>query len=594
MAQGESIVDGSLDFSGGVDSVKVTTIQSAQNPNGLQRNELAWLDNATVRDGGISPRNGMVPIIGIWGSTGLFQGQFLYEPDNADPYFIVCISGNVLKVDPSVGSVQNLSAAFSLSMPTTEPYFYFVQAEQFLVIQAGDYVTLPLFWDGATLRRSIGITNTAVMPGTPGVNEIPAAGPMDYYMGRLWYAQFRNYSAGDIVGGASGTLAYNFRDAVLNVTENPLVVGGDGFTVPDNAGNIRALRHSANLNTALGQGQLFIFTRKAVYSLSVPVTRADWIAATNANQPLQTVVQLVNGSVNDRSVVEVNGDLYYQTLEPGIRSLISAVRYFQQPGNIQISNNEQRILEFNDRALLHNSTGTYFNNRLLESALPIQKPQGVVHQALIPLDFIPMSSFNTGLVPCWEGMYEGLDFLQLAHGDFGGRDRCFATIVSRADQTIQLWELTDFDTTDGSDLRISWYLETPAYTWGREFKMKKLEGAEIWVDRVRGNVDLEFYYRPDADPCWILWDKQSLCAARTCAEDVHTPACYPILEECPGYKFPITLPAPPEVCDSMNVRPANQAYQFQMKIVVHGWMRIRGILMHARPLDRAPYEGLDQ
>jgi len=50
----ETIVDGSLDFSGGVDSIKVTTIQSQQNPNGLGRNELAWLDNAGVRDGGIT------------------------------------------------------------------------------------------------------------------------------------------------------------------------------------------------------------------------------------------------------------------------------------------------------------------------------------------------------------------------------------------------------------------------------------------------------------------------------------------------------------------------------------------------------------
>src|SRR5262249_16452120 len=142
---------------------------------------------------------------------------------------------------------------------------YFEQAEEFLIIQSGDNATLPLFWDGNTLRRSKGITDRTKGPPYPnGVNEIPAATAMDYFMGRLWYAQFRQYSAGDIVGGPSGSNVaptfYNFRDSLLNVTENPLVLGGDGFTVPTQSGNIRALKHSANLDTALGQGQLFIFT----------------------------------------------------------------------------------------------------------------------------------------------------------------------------------------------------------------------------------------------------------------------------------------------------------------------------------------------
>ena len=48
-----TITDGSLSFSSGVDSIKVTTIASARNPQGLGRDQLAWLINGTVRDGGI-------------------------------------------------------------------------------------------------------------------------------------------------------------------------------------------------------------------------------------------------------------------------------------------------------------------------------------------------------------------------------------------------------------------------------------------------------------------------------------------------------------------------------------------------------------
>ena len=592
------MADGSVDWSGGVDSIRVPTIQSANNPNGLARNQLAWLDNATVRDGGISPRGGYSYLGAVHNASGLFQGKFMYDPLNADPYEVWAISGVIYKVEISpTFRVTDLSAQFgNLTMPSGLDQFFFVQAEQFLVIQAGDFATLPLFWDGATLRRSIGITNTAVAPGTPGVNEIPAGGAMDYFMGRLWYATGRTGNAGDIVGGGSGTVAYKFTDAVLNVTENPLVLGGDGFTVPTQAGNIRAIFHNANLNTALGQGNLFFGTRRAVYSLNVPVSRADWIAASNTNQPLMTVVQLVNGPVNDRSVVQVNGDVYYQALEPSVRSLLSAIRYFNQPGNIEISAQENRVLQFNDRSLMRFATGTEFGSRLFESALPKQLPQGVIHQALMPMDFIPMSSFGSSQAPVWEGMNEGLQILQLASGDFGGRQRAFASVVSGIDSVIELWELSEFNQFDSNrtddSARIQWYIEFPAFTWGDEFMFKKLVSAELWVDRIYGTVIFQMDYRPDGETCWIPWHQWQICSARNSCEDVNNPICYPIAPFGEGYRSTMTLPNPPVACERANLRPSNWGYQFQTRLTVKGFCRIRGLLLYAERQDRQLYQNL--
>ena len=93
------IVDGSLDFSGGVNSLAVTTIASPRNPNGLARNELAWLVNGTVRDGGINPRNGYKFLGTIAPPSGLFQGAAMYQPDDANPYIIACISGIIAPDD---------------------------------------------------------------------------------------------------------------------------------------------------------------------------------------------------------------------------------------------------------------------------------------------------------------------------------------------------------------------------------------------------------------------------------------------------------------------------------------------------------------
>lgn len=592
------LIDGQQSFEGGVDSSKTTTLASELLPEGLQRNQLSWLINATTRNGGITCRNGWSYRALVSDGSSLFQGGYVYEPLGANPYLVALIGGVLYRInleDPY--DIQDLTGGNpALLMPTSVESAFFVQGEQFLVVQAGDYTTLPLFWDGAILRRSIGITTAAVAPGTPGVNELPAAGPMDYYMGRIWYANRRNYAAGDIVGGNSGTIAYGFRDSILNVTENPLVLGGDGFTVPTNAGNIRALRHGSNIDTALGQSQLFIFTRKQIYSLDVPVTRTAWIAATNDNQPLQKVVQFVNGAVNDRSIVAVNSDLFFQSLEPSIRSLTLAVRYYQQWGNTQISSNEERILNFNDRSLMYAATGIEFANRLWQGVLPKLTNAGVAHQAVIPLDFEPISSFSKKANPAWEGHYEGLDILQMFKGDFGGLEKAFGLIVSRTDSSVQLWEFTESERFNydalGGDNRIDWVVETPAYTFAAPHKLKRLVGGEMWVDRAYGTVTVKIYYRPDADPCWILWHRHEFCVTRNTCEDVVNPVCYPIQQYAEGYRWPIVFPMPPAPCDSMHVRPANVGYQFQLKIEVTGWCRIRSILVYANEVPKGIYHGL--
>jgi hypothetical protein len=590
------ITDGSIDFSGGVNSIKTTTIQSERNPNGLARNELAWLDNATVRDGGITCRGGFQPIMKIADSNSIYQGKFLYQPSGADPYFIYSISGHIILANPLTGLVRDLTAESPSNVPQFNPdgklVAYFVQAEQFLVIQAGDSQTLPFIWDGQFLRRSLGITNPAVAPGTPGVNEIPAATAMDYFMGRIWYARGRTANAGDIVNGPSGTAQYQNRDSVLNVTENPMVLSGDGFTVPTSDGTIiRAIKHSANIDAALGQGRLFIGTRKAIYALNVPVTRSDWISATNSNQPLMTVVQLNNGWVNDRSVVAVNGDLFSQSLEPGIRSLNQSTRFFGQWGNIPISANENRILQFNDRSLLRFSNGIYFDNRLIQSALPMDTSQGVVHQAMIPLDFTPISGFNRMKEPNWEGMYEGIDSYQMEVGDFGGRERAFATIRSKVDQSMNLWEMTSFDKFDNGESRIVWIIETPAYTWGNEMELKRLVGAELWIDRLFGTVQFVMEYRPDGQQCWIQWHAWKKCSTKNSTETVQDPYAYPLVPCLESYFATMTLPKPPEGCSATS-RISTIGYQFQVRLIIKGFCRVRGIYLHAEHVGRKLYENL--
>jgi len=599
------IDDGSFDWSGGVDSESVPTIQSQLTTNGLKRNQLAWLDNATVRDGGIYPRFGWAFRQTIAPGGKLYQCGLMYDPGNSvSPYLIVQIGGVLYKVELDGNyPVTNLSAAFGASQPANLDYGYAIQAEQFGIFQAGDGNgqpnatnpgTRPLFWDGVNLRRSIGITNTAVGPGTPGVNELPSARSMDYYMDRLWYSAGRSAYAGDIFGGGSGVLT-DKSDAILNVTENPLVLGngGDGFRVPSQAGDLVVLTHSGSLNTALGQGQLYMGTRKAVYALNVPITRADWIGANTNNMPLMTLVARSNGPVNDRSSVAENSDLYFQSVEPSIRSLNLAIQYFNQPGNRPISANENRILQFNDRSLLRFASGMSFQNRLWQTALPKATASGCVHQAIVPLDFEPISSFGAQFDPVWEGMYEGVDILQMFVGNFQGVDRAFGLVVSRTDGSIQVWEFTSGELFENGDNRITSVIEFPAYTGGKEFTQKELDAAELWIDKIWGKVNFELYYRPDQYPCYQKWKFFDGCAARNPHEDINPTPIYPIVNPYQElYAAPKLIGRPPEGCNSVTKQPMNLGYQFQCMLKVVGSCRIRGFMIHMLPHKREAYQGI--
>lgn len=676
------IVDGQLSWSAGVNSLKPTTVKSENAPDGVPRNGLCWLNNGSVRDGGISPRGAYNYRGTFHGSNGLFQGKFLYDPiTDANPYWLTSISGRIYQVFPDAPqSSIDLSTVSGLTNPANLPYSYFVQGEQFLVIQAGDLVTLPLFWDGSKLRRSNGInpppgvTHTITLTATflfaansmtatvatsapypgalgdvirwqtpsgsseiglfkvlataansitverypqapftgggvgsgawswivlgnpaPPVPELPAATAMHYYMGRIWYGQGRLVVAGDIVRGPSGTAAYEFDDSILKVTENPLAIGGDGFKMPTQAGNVRAISDLGTQDTTLGQGVLIIGTRKAAYALKVPVTRADWIAANSANQPLLVPIQKATGIVNDRSVVPVKGDLYFQTLEPGIGSILNAVRYFNQPGNRTISANENRVLQFTNRALLKFATGITFNNLLLQSNLPEQTAQGVIHKAIIPLDFLPISSLNEESQPIWNGVHEGLDIFQMSVGDFGGLERAFAFVRSSLDASFQVFELTTvgrFDTNTFGESRISMAAEFPAMPFGQEMLQKQLVSGELWIDRLYGETVFQIQYRPDSVTCWLPWVNFKVCSTRNTAEDCDNPISYPITPYGDGFKIPLSFPKPPVACVALSGRPSDIGYQFQTRLIMKGYARIRGFLLYATTREMKLYEAM--
>jgi hypothetical protein len=211
------------------------------------------------------------------------------------------------------------------------------------------------------------------------------------------------------------------------------------------------------------------------------------------------------------------------------------------------------------------------------------------------MDFVPISSFNSQKNPNWEGMYEGLDIFQINSGDFGGLERCFMTTRSREDQSIELWEYiagTKFDYGPSGEGRITFAVEFPAFTFGNELELKRLLAAEIWVDRLVGEVIFTIEYRPDGSPCWLQWHSWKRCSTQNTQESVQAPIGYPVVPCRESYYSTMTVPRPPQNVCTTTARPADIAYQFQPRLVVTGFCRIRGLYLHATKVDRKLYANL--
>ena len=599
--------DGQFSWLGGVNSDLPRTKRiPGVLDDGLAQNQASWMINCSVRGGGIGQRPVLQPLVQGIPWSGRFQGKFLYQPDYGMPIMIVAVGGRIYRVRVDTdNSVVDLTAAYSAPvLPVDAEHFFFAQAEMFLVIQVGDYVTNPLFYDfGAegirpeTLRQSngfIGVANAG--------NEIPPAGPMKYYAQRLWYAFARGYAAGDIaVNKTSGTAAYDYRDSVLKVTENIVAYSGDSFLIPISAGDIRALDFAANIDSQLGEAQLYVFTRKAVFTCLAPVTRTAWVATTLDAQPLQKVALDKGGTYSDRSVVKVNGDLFFQSPPNGdIRSLQTATKEWGNWGSVPLSNNVNRALVFNDRALLRHASGILYDNILLETTLPVNIPSiGIGHQGVIALDFDTISTLGERHPPSWQGLFDvsgGPYIMQMTDGDFGGRERAFAVVWSLARLALEIWEIRNDLRFENGENRVQRVIEFPAYAFGDPLELKKLDSGELWFDKMLGAVDYTVEFRPDSYGCWQPWHKGKLCAAKNCVEDQNDPCPdtgYPLDPYCEQDAIPVVLPHPPSpICITQNSRPSDWGYQFQMKLTIKGWARLRGVVMYALAKDRPPYQGL--
>lgn len=561
-------------------------VDSGNAPESIGKRKLAWAVNCSLRGGFPKSRPSFIQQAMTFPNqdvqtaltTGLFQGMGVFFPtQNPDGLLMISIAGHDFSIDPSNGFlVTDISIASDLNSVSREKVWS-TQAEDFWIRQDG--LSKPLINDGSKSFRP-----------DPS-HGIPTGTAMSYVNGRLWVTTIEGHGfvGSDLVGSSSGTSTYNFRDAVLQFTQNAFLFGGGAFSTPVNSGAITAMTSFAQIDTSLGQGPLQVYTEQGAFSCNAPADRTTWNTLTF---PIQTVSMVGDGAQSQESVVTVNGDNWFRTVS-GITSWQIARRDIGSWANTPMSFEMDRVLAIDDVNLLPHCSGSRFDNRLLMLAAPQRVfGRGIIWQGIVALDFSTISSLSASQFPAYDGLWTGLNVLAIV----ALKHRCFMWVLNSTSGFFELWEIEreeqesqfGYDNDGTTPVRIQSRIESMALNFGSGVDLIELDDGKIWVDQISGSVQFSASFKPDAYPSWVAWSiitenaKTGMCAPGLC------PSPSPLV---PQFHPALEFGAPPEVCDPQNQSPTrllHLAYQFQVALDITGPFELKRLMIFGHAEKELP------
>jgi len=287
-------------------------------------------------------------------------------------------------------------------------------------------------------------------------SEVPTGSIMAYGQGRLFVANPNRFEiqALDLVGShvnvkagttSSGVVNYPLSDpraSVLFNTENTYLNEGGSLLMPSFMGRITGMQFVPTQNTVAGQGQLFVFCEFGAATFAVTTPRSQW--GTTAG--FQTVLYTNIGAVGPDAFAQVNGDLFFRSND-GLRTYKNATAEMETYGNTAMSAEMNYILDQEPIHLLQDVSLAYTDRgRVLMTALPQEyQPETFnskskkIYKALISLDFNSMTGSLGKTAAAYDGVWTGVDMLQVIAGDFGRRNRAF--ILGISCNLNSVWEI---------------------------------------------------------------------------------------------------------------------------------------------------------
>lgn len=394
------------------------------------------------------------------------------------------------------------------------------------------------------------------------VPELPPGRMGAYVMSQVWMSltDGLKFIVGDLSRGPSGTKAEDYRDAVLKTVE--LEFGGGAFSVPESGSYITSIIAVPKLDSSLGQGPVQVGTQKGVFSASAPFD--FYSTAESIGTPILPQILIGFGPLGQKSTTLVNSDVFFRSTA-GYASLIQARRDFKSWGNTTISNEVKgRILQLDNESLLPFGSSIVFDNRFIGTVSPRTSSVGVVHAGVIVINLDQVSSLQGKSESVYDGLWTGLNILQLEVGSFDNVHRAFAFGFNIDTAKTELYELLPTkkeNRFDNEYIPIVWGFET-GEIFGVNVKphedVIKLVDGEISIDNVLGRVYIKAWYRFDQG-CWVPWHEFSVCANID-----GEPQSFPAL----GLGHPVDIP-----CNNSTEIPANEGYSLQVRLQFKGSCR---------------------
>lgn len=378
----------------------------------------------------------------------------------------------------------------------------------------------------------------------------------------------KSFIYGDVAGGPSGTPANNYRDAVLKTTESDLLAGQGAFRIPNSGEIITAMTFPANLDAALGQGPLQVGTPVSMFSCLVTNVRTEWPTLSGPILPMSLKGK---GPLAQNSTGSANSDTIFRSYD-GIGSLILARRDFQDSwGNTTISREMERILFRDNQSLLSYGSQANFDNRRLDTCSPQVSNQGVFHVGQTAINFDPVSNLHSKSPSVWDGVFTGINVLQFNVGEFDSVERCLPFVYNFTEEKIELWELLKEGTDeylDNGETPILWLFETAVLFHPDKRPITvpfvQLKNGKIYLQEMKGNINVKVYWRPLFFPCWSLWHERDICV-QTTGDEIK-----------PGY-MTIGLGEPPiNPCDDSSGVPLKIGRGHQLRIEIIGQAKYMG------------------
>lgn len=288
--------------------------------------------------------------------------------------------------------------------------------------------------------------------------------------GRLWVARGSEFVAGDIDNGGNG---------IITFSEQNFLSEGGAFRLPTFMGQINGMAFIPLQDTATGQGQLLIGGDFGVGSFAGGLPRALWI-----DSQVQNVALLDIGWVGQDANALLNGDIFYRSYD-GIRSYRMARAQQGINGNTPQSQEIQQYVSTDTQQYLKYGSGVYFDGRILMTTSPQWRGTYCYHKGLVVLDSTPESNIQGKAPPIWEGLWTGLNIVQITKGIFGKEERCFA-LVREIDDTIY----GRVNAVDGNEITVqnpddfeegkTYFIQNSGY-----YKITDITGSVLTLETIR-------------------------------------------------------------------------------------------------------------